>query len=145
MGGSSTAVLDTFYGFYTPGERAYKVVGGVGDEVVARLRRLGEVVERPNTYGAGTGITYVAEHLKVVWEELVVNAGADVLLHAFVQDVEVVEGRVVALIVATKAGLARAEADVVVDASGDADVCHHAGFGYEAAGTVDPAQTLRYE
>jgi hypothetical protein len=31
---------------------------------------------------------------------------------------------------------------VVVDASGDAAVCHHARFGYELAGSLDPAQTL---
>ncbi len=118
------------------------MVGGIGDEVVAGLRSLGRVVERPNTYGAGTGITYLAEHLKVVWESLVVEAGASVLLHAFVQDVEVTDGRVTGLVVATKAGLRRVTAGVVIDASGDADVCHHAGFGYEAAGSIDPAQTL---
>ena len=28
-GGTSTAVLDTFYGFYTPGEKAKKIVGGI--------------------------------------------------------------------------------------------------------------------
>src|SRR5207244_10922253 len=28
LGGTSTAVLDTFYAFYTPGERARRVVGG---------------------------------------------------------------------------------------------------------------------
>jgi hypothetical protein len=107
LGGVSTAVLDTFYGFYTPGTRAAKVVGGLADEVVAGLRRLGPVVERPNTYGAGTGVTYLAEHLKVVWESLVTGAGAAVLLHAFVQDAEVRDGRVWRLTVATKAGLAR--------------------------------------
>ncbi|MFO7293417.1 MAG: FAD-dependent oxidoreductase [Actinomycetes bacterium] len=142
LGGTSTAVLDTFYGFYTPGSEAKKVVGGIADEVVAGLRRLGEVVERPNTYGAGTGVTYLAEHLKVVWEDLVTGSGAKVLLHAFVQDVEVSGGRVTGLVVATKAGLRRIEAKVVVDASGDADVCHFAGFGYELAGELAPAQTL---
>ncbi len=142
LGGNSTAVLDTFYGFYTPGDRALKVVGGIGDDVVAGLRSLGEVVERPNTYGAGTGITYLAEHLKVVWETLVTEAGASILLHAFLQDVEVVDGRIAALLIATKAGLRRVTASVVIDASGDADVCHFAGFGYEAAGSIDPAQTL---
>lgn len=142
LGGNSTAVLDTFYGFYTPGESALKVVGGVGDDVVAGLRRLGRVVERPNTYGAGTGITYLAEHLKVVWESLVTDAGAGVLLHAMVQDVAVDDGVVTNLQVATKAGLITVEAGVVVDASGDADVCHQAGFAYELAGEVDPAQTL---
>src|SRR5919107_4141410 len=142
LGGVSTAVLDTFYGVYTPGRRARKVVGGLADEVVAELRRLGPVVERPNTYGAGTGITYLAEHLKVVWESLVTGAGASVLVHGFVQDAEVAGGRVRALTVATKAGLARAEAAVVVDASGDTDVCHLAGLRYELAGELAPAQTL---
>lgn len=142
LGGNSTAVLDTFYGFYTPGESPRKVVGGVADEVVAGLRDLGRVIERPNTYGAGTGVTYQPEHLKVVWERLVAEAEASVLLHAFVQDVKVDDGRVTGLVVATKAGLRSYEASVIVDASGDADVCHHAGFGYELAGELDPAQTL---
>ena len=142
LGGNSTAVLDTFYGFFTPGDSEIKVVGGIGDEVVDHLRRYGDVVYRPNTYGAGTGITYIAEHLKVVWEELVLESGADVLLHSFVQDVMVDDGRISRLLVATKAGLGWVHCSTVVDASGDGDVCHLAGFGYELAGDIDPAQTL---
>jgi ribulose 1,5-bisphosphate synthetase/thiazole synthase len=142
LGGNSTAVLDTFYGFYTPGADARKVVGGIGDEVVDELRRLGRVVERPNTYGAGTGVTYLAEHLKVVWERLVTEAGAHVLLHSFVQDATVQGDRVTELLLATKAGPLSISADVLVDASGDADVCHFAGLPYELAGEIAPAQTL---
>jgi FAD dependent oxidoreductase len=142
LGGNSTAVLDTFYGFYTPGSRSVKVVGGIADEVVAGLQELGPVVERPNTYGAGTGVTYHPEHLKVVWERIVRDSGARILLHAFLQDARVDDGRVHEAVVATKGGLARVAADVFVDASGDADLCHHAGFGYETAGELDPAQTL---
>jgi hypothetical protein len=142
LGGTSTAVLDTFYGFFTPGDAPRKVVGGIADEVVVALRALGPVVERPNTYGAGTGITYLAEHLKVVWEDLVAGAGARILLHAFLQDAGVVDGRVVSILVATKAGLGRIAARTFIDASGDADLCHFAGFGYETAGELDPAQTL---
>ena len=142
LGGTSTAVLDTFYGFYTPGSAPRKVVGGVPDDVVALLRRLGPVVERPNTYGAGTGITYHPEHLKVAWEELVVASGATVLLHAFLQDVVVRDGHVEEAVVATKAGLARVAGRVFVDASGDADLCAFAGFGFERAGELAPAQTL---
>jgi hypothetical protein len=65
-----------------------------------------------------------------------------VLLHAFVQDVSVSDGRVDELLVATKAGLVRVSGRVFIDASGDADLTHHAGFGYELAGAQDPAQTL---
>jgi hypothetical protein len=142
LGGNSTAVLDTFYGFYTPGSRSLKVVGGVADDIVAELRALGPVIERPNTYGAGTGVTYHPEHLKVAWERLVREAGARILLHAFVQDADVVDGHIREVLVATKAGLRRVAGDVFIDASGDADLCHHAGFGYETAGELDPAQTL---
>ncbi len=142
MGGTSTAVLDTFYGFYTPGSGSLKVAGGVSDEVVAGLRALGPVVVRPNTYGAGTGVTYNSEHLKLVWERLATEAGVRVLLHGFLQDAITRDGRVTELLVATKAGLVRIGGRVFVDASGDADLAHHAGFGYELAGTQEPAQTL---
>ena len=142
LGGTSTAVLDTFYGFYTPGEAPWKVVGGISDDVVVGLRLLGPVVERPNTHGAGTGITYHPEHLKVVWEQLAAESGVGVLLHAFVQDAVVRDGRVEEVVVATKAGLVRIAGRVFVDASGDADLCAFAGFGYEQAGELAPAQTL---
>lgn len=142
LGGTSTAVLDTFYGFYTPGDTSSKVAGGVSDDVIEGLRTLGPVLERPNTYGAGTGITYNAEHLKLVWERLVGDAGARVLLHAFLQDVIVRDGRVEGLLVATKAGLVRIAGQFFIDASGDADLAYHAGFGYEQAGADAPAQTL---
>jgi hypothetical protein len=142
LGGTSTAVLDTFYGLFTPGTTSRRVVGGVSDDVVAGLRALGPVLERPNTYGAGTGITYLAEHLKLVWERLVTEAGGRVMLHAFLQDATLRDGRVEELLVATKAGLVRIAGRVFIDASGDADLCHHAGIGYELAGATEPAQTL---
>lgn len=142
LGGNSTAVLDTFYGFYSPGDRPRRVVEGIPGEVVQTLKGLGPVIERPNTYGAGTGVTYNADHLKVAWEKLVVDAGVTILLHSFVQDVAVTDGRVTELLLATKAGLRRVAANAFVDASGDGDLCHFAGFEYELAGELSPAQTL---
>jgi len=142
LGGTSTAVLDTFYGFYTPGTRSRKVVAGISDDVMERLRHYDAWLERPNTHGAGTGVTYHPEYLKVVWESLVTEAGVEVLLNAWVQDVTVADGRITGLIVATKAGLRRYSGATIIDASGDADVCHFAGIGCELAGEHDPAQTL---
>jgi hypothetical protein len=142
LGGTSTAVLDTFYGFYNPGKDSLKVVAGISDDVMSGLKRYSSWVERPNTHGAGTGVTYHPEYLKVVWEELVKTAGVDVLLNAWVQDVVVADGQVDGLIVATKLGLWRFDGRIVIDASGDADICHFAGIGYELAGDLDPAQTL---
>jgi FAD dependent oxidoreductase len=142
LGGTSTAVLDTFYGFYTPGSVSTKVVGGIPDDVVAALSTFGACMERPNTYGAGTGVTYNTEYLKVVWEQLAMASGVRVLVHAWVQDVEMADRRVSALVVATKQGLCRVEGRVFVDTSGDADICFYAGAGYEAAGQDGQAQSL---
>lgn len=142
LGGTSTAVLDTFYGFYTPGSHSKKVVSGIPDEVIDRLRALDTVLERPNTFGAGTGVTYNPEFLKVVWEHLALNAGVDLLMHSFVTDVVCEGNRITGVIVDGKAGLGLVQPTVVIDASGDADVAALAGVPFERAGDVDPAQTL---
>lgn len=142
LGGTSTAVLDTFYGFYTPGRQSLKVVGGIPDDVVRRLQTYGATLERPNTHGAGTGVTYHPEYLKVVWDELIAEAGVHVLVNAWVQDVAKSNRRIEGLIAATKTGLARFNTQVIVDASGDADICYFAGVPFELAGDHDPAQTL---
>ena len=142
LGGTSTLVLDTFYGFYTPGSKSLKVVGGIPDDVVGGLKKFSACFERPNTYGAGTGVTYHPDYLKVVWEKLARDAGVRVLLHAWVQDVETSDDRVTGVVVATKIGLRRVAAKIVVDASGDADVCYHSGVPFELAGDREPAQTL---
>lgn len=142
LGGTSTAVLDTMYGFYSPGEKAKRLITGVGSDVVDRLTELGPVLERPNTYGAGTGITYNSEHLKVVWESLCRDAGVTVLQHSLLQDVYVSDGRVMQVLVATKAGLRRFSARTFLDCSGDADLCSFADFSLEIAGEIDPAQSL---
>jgi glycine/D-amino acid oxidase-like deaminating enzyme len=143
LGGTSTAVLDTFYAFFTPGEHPRKVVAGIPDEVVARLTAREAAFERPNTYGAGTGITYDPEALKLVWEELVAEAGAELLLHAFAHDVELTgERRLIGVRFWTKGGELAVRARCVVDASGDADVSHLAGAPYEAPGGRDGVQSL---
>ncbi len=141
MGGISTQVLDTFYGFFTPGSQARKVVGGIPDLVVAELERRGVMLIRPNTYGAGNGITYDPETLKVIWETLAVQAGVQVLYHTLILDAIVQGERVTGVAGANKAGLVSIEAGVVIDASGDGDVAAAAGAPYESAAT-GPIQSL---
>lgn len=142
LGGTSTQVLDTFYGFYTPGSVAYKVVGGIPDDVVAALKGYQAAFERPNSFGSGTGVTYDPSILKVVWETLAQQAGVQLLFHSFCTDVVMEGDQIRGVIVDGKRGLLKITARVVVDCSGDADVCHWAGVPYERAGEIDPAQTL---
>src|SRR5262245_64304488 len=74
LGGNSTAVLDTFYGFYAPGSRSVQVVAGIPGEVVEAVRSLCPVLGRPSTYWAGTGGSLNQAHLKIVRGRLVTRA-----------------------------------------------------------------------
>lgn len=141
MGGISTQVLDTFYGFYTPGDTPRKVVGGVPDRLVARLEEAGACIRRANTYGAGTGITYDPEILKCTWERLALDRGARLRYHSFVLDALGDGDRVEGVVAATKQGLIAVEAEVVIDCSGDADVAVAAGAPHEGPGE-HPVQAM---
>jgi len=142
LGGNLTAAgIDTMYGFYTVGENPVRTIGGIPDEVIGRLEALEACYERPNTYGSGNGITFSGEHLKVVLEELALEAGAQILYHAFVPDVYVEDGKLAGVVLATKEGLKRVSARIIIDATGDADVVARAGGAYEKAGEVGPIQS----
>lgn len=142
LGGTGAAVLDTFYGFYTPGKLEKKVVGGIADEVVAGLEKRKVLLKRPNTYSAGAGLTYDPEVLKVVWDELVAGAGVRVLFHCYFVDALKNGARVEGAVIGSKRGLQAIKAKVIVDASGDADVCARAGAPFEDAGALGIAQSL---
>lgn len=142
MGGTSTQVLDTFYGFYTPGAVAQKVVGGVPDQVVTRLIERKRALLRPNTYGAGQGITYDPQALKIVWEELATAAGVQLLYHTFVVDTIMDGAQVTGVVAVNKSGMVRINARMIIDASGDADVAVRAGAPYEGGDDGSAMQSL---
>jgi glycine/D-amino acid oxidase-like deaminating enzyme len=142
MGGISTQVLDTFYGFYTPGSVPKKVVGGVPDQVVAALQARSRVLFRPNTYGAGQGITYDPETLKVVWETLALQAGVRLIYHTTFVDALRIGPRVTGVVAVGKGGFFRLRAKVIIDASGDADVAAAAGALFEGPSDGGPLQSL---
>lgn len=140
LGGTGTRVLDTFYGFYAPGPGNVRVVGGVGWEVCERLRMSGMSFERPNTYGAGTGVTYEPEALKVVWDQMVNDSGAQTILFGQLIAAVVDEGRVVGGVIATKRGPALARSGVVIDATGDGEVAWRAGAALDRSFPIDELQ-----
>lgn len=140
-GGTSTQMLDTFYGFFTPGESPKKVVGGWPDRVVNLLNKTGDIFLRPNTYGAGAGVNYNPERLKLVWDQMIITAGIKYLLHTSLVAVEEASPGY-SCIFWNKAGFHMVKTRRVIDASGDADFCHLANYDYERAGDQDPMQSL---
>lgn len=141
-GGTSTQMLDTFYGFFTPGETPKKIVAGLPDTIVNELNKTGDIFLRPNTYGAGTGVNYNPERLKYVWDQKIVEAGVRYLLHTSLVDVAMEEEEKLTCIFWNKSGFYKIKAKRVIDASGDADFSHLAGFNYEIAGDLEHAQSM---
>jgi hypothetical protein len=141
-GGTSTQMLDTFYGFFTPGDAPKKIVGGLPDKVVNELSTTNDIFLRPNTYGAGTGVNYNPERLKYVWDSLILQSGIKYLLHTHLVDVVKEEKERIICIFWNKSGFCKVAARRVIDASGDADFCFLAGYDFELAGEAEPAQSM---
>ena len=87
-GGTSTQMLDTFYGFFTPSETPKKIVGEIPDTIVDELNLSGDIFLRPNTYGAGTGVNYNPEKLKQVWDNLFLKNSIQIFYHTTLVGVE---------------------------------------------------------
>ena len=68
-----------------------------------------------------------AERLKLVYDDLVTDAGASISFQTFLASVERAGDSVSALLVARKNGLSALRAKVYVDCSGDADLCAWGG------------------
>lgn len=142
LGGNLTAGgIDTIYGLYTVGENPVRTIGGVPDEVIERLTALEAAYERFNTYGAGIGLTFDLEAMKLVLEGMAVAAGAKLLYHTMMPEAFIEDGQLAGVLVASKNGLQRIRAKVFVDASGDADLVARAGGAYEKPGEVGPVQS----
>ena len=141
-GGTSTQMLDTFYGFFMPSETPKKIVGGIPDRIVNALNKTGNVFLRPNTYGAGTGVNYNPEKLKQVWDNLLLESGVEIFYHSTLVAVENVGETSTCIFFHKGIGFFSISAKRVIDASGDADYCHWAGISYEKAGEKEPMQSL---
>ncbi len=142
LGGTSTQSLDTFYGFFSPGNMPMKVAGGIPDMVVDRLASRGEMFLRSNTYGAGTGVTYNPEYLKVLWDDLVAESGVDVLLHSHLVDIVQKNSGTYHLTLRTSGSPITITSQRLIDASGDAHAAHMLNAPLEEAGKEDNAQTF---
>jgi hypothetical protein len=141
-GGTSTQMLDTFYGFFTPGDHPKKIISGIPDRIVNTLDKTNDIFLRPNTYGAGTGVTYNPERLKLIWDNQLEKAGVQFFLHTTLVDVEKFGDDETICIVWHKSGFFKIKTKRVIDASGDADFCHLSDLPYELAGELEPAQSM---
>jgi FAD-dependent oxidoreductase family protein len=133
LGGTGTAAgVTSFCGLHANvhGEVAL-VVCGIAGEILDRLKQLDALNTPHSIFGRTVAQSYDNAGYKLVADELVLGAGAEVVFHAIAVGVVMDAGRVRGLLVETKSGRGAILADVFIDCSGDGDLCAWAGAPFE--------------
>jgi len=139
LGGMGTSGLVPNFCSMTDGVRT--LVGGIGKEVVERLRACNGTGpdDRPDRWGS---IPFDPEKLKLVYDEMATEAGVNLRLYTSLVDVVCEEGRVTSAVLSGKAGLFAVVGKIFVDATGDAMLAWLAGapckLGDENGNTQGP-------
>ena len=126
MGGLATAGLVAPILAHTASEAHTPIVEGILREVTERMHALGCA---PSWEEATQewGIRFDAEALKIVIDEMCQEAGVTLLLHTTIVGVAKEGDTIDAVIVESKSGRQAVRGKVFIDATGDAEVAHHAG------------------
>jgi len=102
------------------------IVEGILKEMTERMHALGGAPTWEEAL-AKWGISFDAETFKRVADQMVQEAGGQLLLHTLVTDAMVEDGRIKAVIIENKSGRQAVRAKIAIDATGDADVAFRAG------------------
>lgn len=136
LGGNATAgLLGNFLTFHNM--KGEQITAGIAQEVVDRCIALrGAFREHrghlPNAYGNAYSVTPIdAEVLKLVAQQLCVQAGVSLMLSTYTLGPVMVGPRMIGIRVANKSGEQKIHAKVVIDATGDADLVARAGGPFQ--------------
>lgn len=139
FGGSLTAngvgPMMTFFA----GEK--QVIKGLGEELVQRMVEKGyspgHVLDSTNYISYLT--PFSAEGMKLVLDEMVQEAGCDILFHTNLLSVEKANHKISAISVLNKDGVTRLSAKYFIDATGDGDLATKAGVPFQLGRESDEA------
>lgn len=125
--GGAAAVRNvlTLCGLYTLGETPQLAVGGIGAEVIDRLRARGAVT--PPQRFRGVFAVFEPEALKLVFDQMAAEAGVDVRFGAFVSDAARDGDRIAGLSFADHGGVHAVTARAFVDCTGEGDLAALSG------------------
>lgn len=134
LGGMGTAGgVTNFAGLY--GKRNGEMtllVRGVADDLLARIGALGGLNKpQDGMQGRIRVRSYDTSAYKIAADQLLLDAGVNLLFHAWAAAVIRDGDRIAALVVETKSGRQAIRANAFIDASGDADVAAFAGVPFE--------------
>jgi hypothetical protein len=131
LGGMGTAAgVTNFCGLHANvhGE-IVQVIHGVADDLLERMRGLGGLNEPHLIFGSIHAQAYDTAAFKCAADALLLNAGTELLFHAFAVGVvqRGLDGPIDALLLETKSGRVAVRARTFIDCSGDGDLAHFAG------------------
>lgn len=126
LGGLATAGLVAPILGHTSSRAHTPIVAGLLKEMTERMHALDGALSWERACEEW-GIRFDAEALKRVADQMVHEAGVELMLHTTATDVLVEDGRVEALLVESKSGRQALRAKVYVDGTGDADLAYWAG------------------
>jgi len=133
LGGMGTAGgVTNFAGLYgRRGGQMQQLVHGVADELLSRIAALGGLnTPQDGLQGRIRVRSYDVPAYKCAADGLLLNAGVELLFHAWAAGVVMDAERIAAVLVETKSGRRAVRALQVIDCSGDADIAHFAGLPY---------------
>jgi ribulose 1,5-bisphosphate synthetase/thiazole synthase len=108
-----------------------RVVGGIPWEMILRMEKMGGAASDAGGRGIPYDFPADAEILKYAANEMVLESGAELLLHSLITDVFMEKDRIGGIIVENKSGRQAIAAKMVVDCTGDGDIAVRAGMAWE--------------
>jgi hypothetical protein len=148
LGGlATTSLMGPFFG-YAPVEGRYAygkkkhidtaenlVVGGIPVELVRRLQKAGGAFD--DEHIEWDAIRFDPELFKYVCDEICLDAGVQLIFHAWAVDTLVRDGKIEAVVVESKSGRQVITGKIFIDATGDADIAAFSGVPFTKGREAD--------
>lgn len=148
LGGLATSCLmGPFFGYapvegrYAPNKqervdtRDYIILGGIPVELVRRLQKIGGALD--DDHIDWDAIRFDPELFKIVCDQICLDAGVKIILHAWAVGTIVENNRIKAVIVESKSGRQVVTGKIFIDGTGDADIAAFAGVKYNKGRKAD--------
>lgn len=149
-GGFFTAIIGSAFDGFVDERTGAPVVGGIVFEMLERMGVI-EPGDGPKlSYNVNGDLSFVEMHpdrviprcdperFKRAADEILADAGVEVLFHTQVADVVAQDGHVESVILSNKAGLVAIKPKVLIDCTGDGDAAAWAGAEFEKAEPLQP-------
>lgn len=131
LGGTATAAMMVQFGSSSDGVRLLS--GGFVVEFLKKMSQSGSVLDDPKTFS----MTFSPDHMILVVQEMLLEAGAELLFHTQVVDVVMDGNNVTGIIVENKSGRGVYHAKIFIDATGDGDLAARSGAGFDIGRSED--------